>query len=106
MIIRYITAVGVSSFFLGVWLDRKYREFKTILKIPGFQIFDAVNADSIVNNNQQLIINHEERISQVRCTYILSLVDIFASLYLTYIYLHLPTYKYFLDNEIWISKFR
>lgn len=67
MITRHITTViSVSSFCLGIWLDRKYREFNWPRKIPGFQIFDAVNADSNVNN-QQLIIKNEQRISQVRC---------------------------------------
>lgn len=66
MISKHInTVVGVSSFCLGIWLDRKYREFHTAHKIPGFKIFDAVNADSVLSNNQQLI-NNEQRISEVR----------------------------------------
>lgn len=115
MIIRHITTVvGVSSFCLGIWLDRKYREFNKCLEIPGFKIFDAVNADSIVNNNQQLMINNEERISEVRCIYntiptylntYLYYVNILNRFYLTCIYLPLLTHAYFLDNEIWISKF-
>lgn len=70
MIIKHITTiVGVSSFCLGIWLDRKYREYKTFYKMPGFKIFDNVNADNVVTNDQQLIINNEQRISQVRNIY-------------------------------------
>lgn len=71
MIIRHIkfkhtitTVVGISSFCLGIWMDRKYREISLSNKIPSFQIFDAVNADSIVTKDQQLI--NEQRVSQVR----------------------------------------
>jgi len=72
MIIRHITTtvISVSSFCFGVWLERKYRAFN----FPhctniAFEIFDAVNADSVINNNQQLIINNEHRISEVRLKY-------------------------------------
>jgi len=67
---HFTTAVvGVSSFCLGVWLDRKYKKFDlSVYSVPGFQIFDAVNADSVINNNQQLIVNNEHRISEVRQT--------------------------------------
>lgn len=70
MIVKHITTiVGVSSFCLGIWIDKKYREYKESNIIPGFKIFDAVNADSNVPNNSQLIINNEQRISQVIFTY-------------------------------------
>lgn len=70
MFSRNITAViGVSSFCLGIWMDRKYRELKLSHSIPGFKIFDAVYADGIVTNNQELIINNEQRISQVKCIF-------------------------------------
>lgn len=68
MTIKCITSVvvGVSSFCLGIWIDRKYREYNISHRIPGFKIFDAVYAESNVLNNQQLIINNEQRVSQVR----------------------------------------
>lgn len=68
MIIKHYvtTIVGVSSFCLGIWLDKKYNKFNASHKIPGFKIFDAVNADSVITNNQQLIINNEHRISEVK----------------------------------------
>lgn len=50
-------------------MDRKYRELNTLHKIPGFKIFDAVYADGIVTTNQELIVNNEQRISQVKYTY-------------------------------------
>lgn len=63
---RHITTVvGISSFCFGIWLDRKYREFNSFHKLPGFDIFDAVNADSIITNDQQQA-NYEQRISQVK----------------------------------------
>lgn len=68
MIVRHITTavVSVSSFCLGIWLDRKYGKFNSCsCTIPRFQIFDAVNADSVINNNR-LIVNNEHRISEVR----------------------------------------
>lgn len=71
MIVKHITTiVGASSFFFGIWLDKKYREYIASHKVPLFKIFDAVNADSIVPSNSQLIVNNEQRISQVRYTYI------------------------------------
>jgi len=71
MFSRYITAVvGISSFSLGIWMDRKYRELNSLHRIPGFKIFDAVYADGIAINNQELIVNNEQRISQVKYTYI------------------------------------
>lgn len=70
MIVKHITTiVGVSSFCFGIWIDKKYREYKASYKVPGFKIFDAVNADSIVPSNSELIINNEQRISQVRYTF-------------------------------------
>jgi len=66
---KHITAVvGISSFCLGIWMDRKYRELNASHRVPGFKIFDAVYADGIVSNNQELIINNEQRVSQVKCT--------------------------------------
>ncbi|CAI6345086.1 unnamed protein product [Macrosiphum euphorbiae] len=66
MFSRHITAVvGISSFCLGIWMDRKYRELNALHGIPGFKIFDAVYADGIVANNQELIVNNEQRISQI-----------------------------------------
>lgn len=50
-------------------MDRKYRELNALHKIPGFKIFDAVYADGIVTTNQELIVNNEQRISQVKYTY-------------------------------------
>lgn len=71
MIFKHLTTVvGVSSFCLGIWLDRKFREYNLNHRIPGFQIFDAVNADNIVTNDQELIANNELRISQVCCVFI------------------------------------
>lgn len=65
MIARHITTVvGVSSFCLGIWFDRKYRAINAHQKTPGLQIFDGVNADSIITNDQLLPTN-EQRISQV-----------------------------------------
>lgn len=68
MTLRHVTSVvfGVSSFCLGIWIDRKYRDYNVSFRVPGFKIFDAVYAESNVNNNQQLIIKNEQRISQVR----------------------------------------
>jgi hypothetical protein len=73
MTIKCVTSVvvGVSSFFLGIWIDRKYREHNISHRIPGFKIFDAVYAESNVVNNQQLVINNEQRVSQVRIILIL-----------------------------------
>lgn len=67
MTLKHLTSVvfGVSSFCLGVWIDRKYREYSFSHRVPGLKIFDAVYADSNVTNNQQLIANNELRISQV-----------------------------------------
>lgn len=66
MIARHITTVvGVSSFCLGIWFDQKYKTFNVQQKIPGLQIFDGVNADSIITNDQLLPTN-EQRVSQVR----------------------------------------
>lgn len=67
MTFRHITTavVGVSSFCLGILIDRKFRGLNTS-QIPEFKIFDAVNADSAVTiDNQQLIIKNEQRISEV-----------------------------------------
>ncbi|VVC28673.1 Hypothetical protein CINCED_3A016571 [Cinara cedri] len=65
MIVRHITTVvGVSSFCFGIWANRKYREYNALCKIPIFKIFDAVYADN-VTNDQQLISNNEQRISQI-----------------------------------------
>jgi len=79
MFSRHITAVvGISSFCLGIWMDRKYRELSelnTSHRIPGFKIFDAVYADGIVANNQELIINNnnnDQRISQVYFAYLIT----------------------------------
>jgi len=70
MFSRHITAVvGISSFCLGIWMDRKYRELNALHRIPGFKIFDAVYADGLVTNNQELIVNNDQRISQVKYTY-------------------------------------
>lgn len=76
MIFKHMTTiVGVSSFCIGIWMDRKYREYKESHRIGGFKIFDAVNADSIVPNNSELIANNEWRISQVIYTiYCLSML--------------------------------
>jgi len=66
---KHITAVvGISSFCLGIWMDRKYWELNASHRVPGFKIFDAVYADDIVSNNQKLIINNEQRVSQVKFT--------------------------------------
>jgi len=68
MFTKHITAVvGISSFCLGIWMDRKYRELNAFHRVPGFKIFDAVYADGIVSNTQEVIINNEQRISQVKC---------------------------------------
>lgn len=67
---RITTIVGISSFCLGIWLDRKFREYNESYKMTRFKIFDAVNADDIVTNDQQLITNNEQRISQVRYIYL------------------------------------
>lgn len=65
MLARHITTVvGVSSFCLGIWFDRKYRAFSAQQKTPGLQIFDGVNADSIITNDLLLPTN-EQRVSQV-----------------------------------------
>jgi len=70
MFTRQVTAVvGISSFCLGIWMDRKFRELNALHRIPGFKIFDAVYADGIVTTNQELIVNNEQRISQVKYTY-------------------------------------
>lgn len=69
MIVRHLSAiVGVSSFCFGIWFDRKYRQFtaSNSNKLPILQIFDAVKADSIITNDQQLTLNNEQRVSQVR----------------------------------------
>lgn len=107
MISKHITTViGVSSFCLGIWLDRKYKEFNTIYKIPGFKIFDAVNADSVINYNQQQIIYHEQRISEVRYLHI-NIFYVICMLFLKFKFKFKYNLlsKYFLDNKIWFSKF-
>lgn len=77
MITRHLTTVvGVSSFCLGIWLDRKFREYNSNRsRIPGFQIFDAVHADNSVANNHELIANNEQRISQVRRVHLNTVVS-------------------------------
>lgn len=73
MFSRHISAVvGISSFCLGIWMDRKYRELNALHSIPGFKIFDAVYADGLVANNQELIVNNEQRISQVKYAYLIT----------------------------------
>lgn len=100
---RITTVVGISSFCLGMWLGRQFREYN-VYKMPRFKIFDAVNADNIVTNDQ-LITNNEQRISQVRFVHLKKRL-LSSALLIVQFFLYLTVITYFLDNEIWISKFR